>query len=212
MTGDEGFEFVPKDLSLTRLENAWGSRKFVKFIAFDNNFLLINLNSSKVQSDYEKHQNNFTAKYYDQINPYFNMKSNFAGVNHGILFCIETVMSVKTVTNYILDRQTFFRAYQNEKFSVAIKRTKTYRKDLMLTLNKIEQLDISELGELENLILKSQHIDPIVEKIKYLLELLESDLTLMYSQQTNKMVNILTIFGILISVIGLILDIISFIG
>ncbi len=210
LTSDEGWEYVSHELAISRLSEGWGSRKFVKFVAFGSNFLLFNLNESITDENYEKHQEKFMTKYYNSVNPYFKMKAKFAGLNHGILFSIETVMAIKTVTNYILDKQTFFKAYQNEDFSTAIKRTKEYRKDLMLTLNKIEQLDISELGELENLVLRSQNIDPIVEKIKYLLELLESDLTLMYSQQTNKMVNILTIVGILLSVASLIVSIMQF--
>ncbi len=209
LTGDEGWPFVSKELALSRISNDWGSREFVKFIAFGSNFILFNLNHSAYEKDYEVHQRIFSTKYYGDMNEYFSMKSKFAGVNHGILFSIETVMAIKTVTTYILDKQTFFKAYQIENFNTAIQRTKAYRKDLMLTLNKLEQIDISEMGELENLVLRSQHIDPIIEKIKYLLELLESDLTLMYSQQTNKMVNFLTIFGILLSIAGTVIALID---
>lgn len=209
LTGDEGWFFINRELALDRLSQNWGSRKFVNFVAFGSNFLLFNLNNSNVEKDYEIHQKFFSTKYYGAMNEYFSMKSKFAGVNHGILFSIETVMAMKTVTKYILDKQTFFNSKKIENFNSAIKRTKSYRKDLMLTLNKLEEIDISELGELENLVLKSQHIDPIIEKIKYLLELLESDLTLMYSQQTNKLINLLTIFGLLFTIIQTIVSVYS---
>lgn len=212
LTGDEGWPFVSKELAMQRISHNWGSRKFFNFIAFGSNFILFNLNHSKLEEQYEIHQKNFSTAYYGNMNPYFTLKSSFAGVNHGILFSIETVMAIKTITKYILDKQTFFKAYQIENFNTAIQRTKSYRKDLMLTLNKLEQLDITELGELESLVLKSQNIDPIIEKIKYLLELLESDLTLMYSQQTNKMVNFLTIFGLILSIIGTVVAILDWIG
>lgn len=209
LTGDEGWQFASQDLAKERLSQNWGSRKFVKFIVFDTNFLLFNLNKNKTELDYEKHQNEYTSKYHGSLNNYFSMKSTFAGINHGILFSIETVIAMKTVTKNILNKQTYFRTKKVENFNAAIKRTKSYRQDLMLTLNKLQEMDISELGELESLVLKSQQIDPVIEKIKYLLELLESDLSLMYSQQTNKLVNLLTIFGLLFTIIQTITSIIA---
>ena len=44
-------------------------------------------------------------------------------------------------------------------------------------------------------------IDPMVERIKYLLELLESELDLLYQTSTNALVNILTVAGLLLSAI-----------
>ena len=211
LTGDEGWKYVNNDLAVKRISNSWGSRKFVKFIAFGVNFLLLNLNNSITEKEYEKQQKGFSSKYYGDMNEYFKLKSKFAGVNHGILFAVETVMAIKTVTKYILDRQSSSKKYEDERFSVAMKRTKAYRRDLMITLNKVEQIDISELGELEDLVLRTQNINPVIEKIKYLLELLDADLSLMYSQQTNKLVNFLTVFGIMISSVGSIASLLSLI-
>jgi len=207
LAGDEGWRFAPKSLALSRIQYNWGSRNFVEFIPFGNAFLLFNLYSSFSGSSYETSQRSYSEHYYGSINPYFLLKSKFAGINHGILFSVETVLAIKTLTKYILDRQTFFNANKVEKFSTAIKRTKEYRKDLMLTLNKLEHIGISELGELENLVLQSQNIDPVIEKIKYLLEMLDADLNLMYSQQTNRMVNLLTILGLIFAGISMGLDI-----
>lgn len=209
LTGDEGWSYTNESLAKERLSLNWGSRDFVKFIVFDSNFILFNLNKNKNEMNYEEHQKEYTTKYHGSENAYFSMKSTFAGVNHGILFSIETVMAMKTVTKNILNKQTYFRTKKVENFNAAIKRTKSYRQDLLLTLNKLQEMDISELGELESLVLKSQQIDPVVEKIKYLLELLESDLTLMYSQQTNKLVNLLTIFGLLFTIIQTVISIYS---
>ena len=147
--------------------------------------------------------------YYNSINDYFSLKSNLAGLNHGILFSVETVMAIKTITNDILDKQTILKTKKVGNFKVAIKRTQTYRRDLMLTLNKLEDYGMASLGELENLIIRSQHIEPIIDKIKYLLELLESELTLMYSERTNILVNILTIFGLMFTIIQTVIAIYS---
>lgn len=58
---------------------------------------------------------------------------------------------------------------------------------------------------MEKVILSSQQITPIIDKIKYLLELLESELDLMYQTRTNTIVNILTVMGLLLTVGGTII-------
>jgi len=52
-------------------------------------------------------------------------------------------------------------------------------------------------------LIKGQQIESLIEKIKYLLELLESELELLYQNSTNRLVNILTIAGLLLTVIGM---------
>lgn len=209
MTGDEGCQYIDDALAFKRISQNWGSRSFFRLIAFNSNYILINLNESNIVKKYEEHQTTYSTTYYGNINDYFSLKSSFAGVNHGILFSLETVMAIKTVTKYILDKHANFQNTKIKNFHEAIKRTNSYRKDLILTLNKLEQIGIAELGELENLVLRSQQIDPIIEKIKYLLELLESDLTLMYSERTNKLINWLTIFGLIFTAIQTIIAVID---
>ena len=87
-----------------------------------------------------------------------------------------------------------------------MEKLKAYRGELITTLNKVENLSISEIGELERVMLISQQIDPIIEKIKYLLELLESELDLLYSTNTNNLVNFLTAAGVCLTALGLILS------
>ena len=58
---------------------------------------------------------------------------------------------------------------------------------------------MAELGELDRIIMDVLDINPLVEKIKYLLELLESELDLLYQTSTNTLVNILTVCGLLLA-------------
>lgn len=58
---------------------------------------------------------------------------------------------------------------------------------------------MAELGELDRIIMDGLDINPLVEKIKYLLELLESELDLLYQTSTNTLVNILTVCGLLLA-------------
>ena len=49
------------------------------------------------------------------------------------------------------------------------------------------------------MLLISQQIDPLIEKIKYLLELLESELDLLYQTSTNRMASFLTVLGLVLA-------------
>ena len=56
---------------------------------------------------------------------------------------------------------------------------------------------IAEIGQLSNMLLDSQNISPIIDQVKYLLELLEADLSLIYSERNNMLVTALTLIGLL---------------
>jgi len=207
MTGDEGWRNVPHDMAVQRMENSWGSRDFIKFIAFGSNAAFINLSRSRITEDYRENRRLFDARFYGDMNPYFLMDSDIAGVNHGILFSMELVMVMKTICNRILRRQAnYYIGEHNGKLRKEIQKLKAYRGELITTLNKVENLSISEIGELERVMLISQQIDPIIEKIKYLLELLESELDLLYSTSTNNLVNFLTAAGVALTALGLLLS------
>ncbi len=205
MTGDEGWRNVPEDLAVARMENCWGSRDFIRFISFGANSVFINFSHSYLNDEYRENRRKFDARFYGDMNPYFLLDSNTAGINHGILFSMELVMVIKTICNRILRRQAnYYIGGQGSKMQSEIRKLKAYRGELITTLNKVENLAISEIGELERVMLVSQQIEPIIEKIKYLLELLESELDLMYQTSTNRLVNFLTVVGLILTAVGLV--------
>lgn len=207
MTGDEGWRNVPHELALRRLENFWGSRDFIRFISFGANSVFINFSDSETAKTYRENRRSFDARFYGDMNPYFLMDSSIAGVNHGIMFSMELVMVMRIICNRIIRRQAnYYTGNQNGNLRREIRRVKAYRGELITTLNKVENLSISEIGELERVMLVSQQIDPIIEKVKYLLELLESELDLLYSTSTNRLVNFLTAAGVALTALGLILN------
>ena len=205
ISGDEGWNHVPDHLAEQRIQADWSSRDFVQFITFGSNFLLLNLLESPAAQRYRENQMKFGSSYYGGMNPYFALNPSVAGVNHGIIYAVELVMAIKTIAHRILQIQSSFQKSRTGNFSKDISRTKDYRRELISTLNRVENIDMTELGELEKVILSSQQITPIIDKIKYLLELLESELDLMYQTRTNTIVNILTIMGLLLTIGGTIL-------
>lgn len=200
MTGDEGWRHVPEALAAERLTNQWGSRDFVRLISFGANTVVLNLADSNRAVHYRAGRMDFDHTYYGEMNPYFSMNSDIAGVNHGIIFSAELVMVIKTICNRILRRQAvYYTGGHCRKLQKEIRKIKAYRGELITTLNRVENLEISEIGELERVLLISQQIDPLIEKIKYLLELLESELDLLYQTSTNRLVNFLTAAGLVLA-------------
>lgn len=205
MCGDEGWRNVPQELAELRTENRWGSRDFTEFISFGANSVFLNLNHSKTAQSYTANRERFDHSFYGEINPYFLVDSSYAGVTHGVFLSMELVMVIKTICSRILRRQASYYAARSSQISNDIRKTKAYRGQLLTTLNKIESLSISEMGELERVMLKSQQIEPIIDKVKYLLELLESELDLLYQNSTNRLVNILTVAGLILAFLQIVL-------
>lgn len=205
LSGDEGWRHVPMELASSRVKNMWSSRDFVRLIIFGPNFIILNLNRGKRFQDYLTDQTAFGTKFYGGLNPYFAMRATVAGVNHGIFFALETGMVVKAIADRTMSHhEAYQRKYGAGGFSHSIHMTKEYRRELISTLNRVESIEMTELGELEMIVLESQRITPIIDKVKYLLELLESELDLLYQNRTNTMVTILTVAGLLISVVGVV--------
>lgn len=202
LTGDEGWPYVPEALAKERLGSSWGSRNFVRFYAFGSNFVYFNLNKGPLAESYRSHQSSFGTRYYGSPNPYFFQDSDAAGVDHGILFSVETSMAIKALTSRIMNRHGRYQLEQSGKPRADIRMAKSYRRELTNTLSKVERVSMSELGELENVVLVNLQIFPIVDRLKYLLELLESELDLLYQDSMNRFINILTILGLLLTLIN----------
>ena len=204
MTGDEGYRHVPESLALDRLSNRWGSRDFMGVVCFGANTLLINLNKEARYGDYVENRRSFDNRFYGDINPYFLLDSCYAGVNHGVNYAIELATVIRCITNRILHHQQKYNASSSINFGNDIRRTRNARAEMITTLHRIENISISEVGEMEKVIIDGQQIEPLIDKCKYLLELIESDLNILYQAKTNRFINILTICGLAIAIVQVI--------
>lgn len=200
MTGDEGYDFVPEDMARERLKNSWGSRDFMRIYASRKAFLFINLLNTPRQTEYLARQTQFGTDTYGGVNPFFYMGECPLTVNHGILFSVEFAMLLRALINEVLAFQTEHKKKKFISYYKRIKETRELRRKIIKVLEKVEQTQIAEIGELSNVLLASQHIMSTVEEVKYLLELLEGDLSLTYSEHNNFLVTALTVLGILLAV------------
>lgn len=202
MCGDEGWRNVPESLADERLQYQWGSRDFIRLVTFGSNSVFFNLSTSEKAREYLQNRIKFDNAYYDgNVNPYFVIDSNVAGINHGILFSLEMVLVIKVICSRVIYRQSQFYRNNGNFLSREIQRIKAYRSELIVILNKVENLQISEIGELERIFMRSYEIEPVIEKIKYLLEILESELELIYQSSTNRLINLLTVAGVVLAAI-----------
>jgi len=199
LSGDEGYSFVPRSLVESRLVHTWGSRDFIRIYAFGDCFVFFNLLSSAERSSYLERQLDFGTRAYGGMDAYFSMGSCPLTVNHGIFFSVEYVMMLKSLIYGVTDYHAL-KSDRHGSFSSRIKATREYRRRVISVLQKAESVAISELGEMGTVLMESQHISPIVDKVKYLLELLEGDLDLTYSERNNRLVTLLTVLGLLLAV------------
>ncbi len=200
ITGDEGYAFVPAGLVKDRLSNTWSSREFMNIYAFGQSFLFLNLIGTPVHNDYLERQTEYGTKIYGSCNPYFFMGDCPLTVNHGILFSVEFVMMLKALINSVLEYQSDYTKKSFVSYYQRIRTTREFRRKIIMVLEKVEKTEISEIGQLSSMLLESQHIAPIVDQVKYLLELLEGDLSLIYSEHNNLLVTVLTVLGLLLAV------------
>lgn len=200
LSGDEGYAFVPESILKERLSKSWGSRSFIRLYAARQTFLFINMLNCSAHGDYLKREEEFATKTYGACDPYFYVGESPLTVNHGILFSVEFVMILKAMIAEVLASRSEHKRKNFSTYYHKIVETREMRRRIIKVLEKAEHVEISEIGELSTMLLDSQHIAPAVEHVKYLLELLEADLTLTYSEINNFMVTLLTIVGIVLAI------------
>ncbi len=201
LTGDEGYLHVPQALIEDRMAENWTSRDFVKVIAFSSNYVLLNFNQGETYADYIDYQKPYGDHYFGALNEYFTMDAPTAGVNHGLYFSAEMGQIIRTGTERLMGSTSQVHGSHGFFVTDDIKRNKHIRAEMIRTLNELDQVSITEIGALDDLVFRNLKITQKVESIRSLLELVESDLDLLYSTTTNRMVTILTILGLLFAMI-----------
>ena len=206
LTGDEGWPHVPAELARARIDNSWTSRDFVKAIAFSSNYLLLNFNRAKTYEAYIKWQHGYADHYFGGLNDYFTMDAATAGLNHGVFLSVETGMVIRCSADRLLGRKPDLTKHPTGLFlRKEIHKNKSFRREMIEILNKVETVNITEIGELDALVFRALGTNQKVDSIRSLLELLESDLDLAYQTRTNRMVNLLTFISLGIGVVQVIL-------
>jgi hypothetical protein len=205
ISGDEGYEFIPQKHLEEQLKIFWESRDFIRIYADGKAFLFLNLLGSESHEKYLERQTQFGTEIYGAPNPYFFLGSCPLTVNHGMYFSIEFVMMLKALINDVLQFQSEFRNTKKISYYKRIRMTREFRRKIVMVLEKVDRVGIASIGKLSSVLMESQHIGPIVDQVKYLLELLEADLTLIYSERNDLLMTVLTVLGLVFAAVQILM-------
>lgn len=201
ISGDEGYEFIPQKHLEEQMKIFWESRDFIRIYADGKAFLFLNLLGSDSHEKYLDRQTQFGTEIYGGANPYFFLGSCPLTVNHGMYFSIEFVMMLKALINDVLQFQSEFRNTKKISYYQRIRLTREFRRKIVMVLEKVDRVGIASIGKLSSILMESQHIGPIVDQVKYLLELLEADLSLIYSERNDLLMTVLTVLGLVFAAV-----------
>ena len=201
MTGDEGYLYVPQEQLETCMTDCWTGRDFVKVVAHDSSYVLLNFNQGETYADYVDYQKPFGDRYFDVLDDYFTMDAPTAGIEHGLYYSVEAGQMIRTLSERLIDGEPCVNASHGFLVSDDIKRNRQIRGELIRTLERIRQAGDAETGSLDEFILRGAEVRQKTESVRGMLEQVESDLGLLYKSATNRMVTLLTILGLLFALI-----------
>lgn len=99
MVGDEGWRFVPREFSESRIRDTWGSRDFMSILASSDGILSLNFRNTDHYGDYAKWQKEIRAIYQQEVESYFNFNYDISGLEHGAFLCLERAMLTRLSLN-----------------------------------------------------------------------------------------------------------------
>lgn len=195
ITGDEGYMYVPQARALEMLGDYWTTRDFFAVVPFLMGALSINLSASPRHINYIAHQEQYNSTRIRKVNPYFNVYQNkeIAGLSHGVAVMIEEGLVVRR----LLDRILLSKVLETNK---DMRITLKTRKEIITTINRIASLNIMEIDSLEKLIISKMNILQDLEKVKYNLDLNQSEIDIKYSRAINTMVILFAVLQALIAI------------
>lgn len=194
LVGDEGYNFIPKELALKRItDHHWGTRSFVNIFAYSFNVVMINFKSSTdIGATYMERQRNWSDQYYDKKrNAYFMMSPCIAGVDHGLFRIIERNIVV------------YFENYYISKVdqSSAININKKRNKILLFIYKTTTSLD--EINDMFHVISNASGTSDVIESIKQRLALRSEEKNLVNQKQNNYIILALTIISAILGLLAI---------
>lgn len=196
-TCDEGYRFVPHETAKKGIDNRWSSRNFMSIILFNFGVLSINLIDSDIHLCYIENQTKLRLNYGKNVENYFTMlkDSKIAGLCHGILLMLEEAAVIRLMINNILDSSLFKK---NRRLNVTFKT----RRQIVDTVNKVSTFGIMEIDTIEEMIANKMFIYEDIEKVKYNLDINESELHIKYEKLINIFFIIFTFVQVFIAIIS----------
>lgn len=102
MVGDEGWRFVPKEFSESRIKERWGSRDFMSILSSSAGTILLNFRNTHHYDNYIREQTELRKAQNEEIELYFNFDYCISGMDHGAYFSLEKAV----LTKLLLEQQS----------------------------------------------------------------------------------------------------------
>lgn len=209
-TSDEGWRFVPSDVAREALGNPWGTRSFVAAYAMAHSVVCLNSKGTK----YAEHQRELALAHFGKTEPYFDIDSPIAGLDHGMLFILERVL----IRMALADRWLHSAQQPNELAdgpkSIIRKRRSVIRKRLLRGSldNILEMLDSvlpAEIDSLERRLVSTMGVERIIQQLDRHAEAMDEETRYSYENVVTTRITRLTVVTVILTVVTVILGVLQ---
>jgi len=192
--GDEGWRFVNEEWAAARLGEHWGSRDFFAVYATDNGALCVNNKGG----DYVEHQRAYTRRHRGAAEPFFELDSDVAGLDHGVLFFVERVlMQLARADQWLRQARQVMPDRQRRVLGTS---GQSLRRSLNDVVRLLDLLVPPEIGALERKLETSMGLARLVERLDRQAEAIDEESRHVYQVRMNFLIAILTCVTILLAV------------
>lgn len=222
LVGDEGWRFVPRAISRSRIKERWSTRDFVSIIASSCGVVSLNFRGTPHYKAYEDMQIKLKKDRGEEKEDYVTHNYDIAGMDHGLFLCLEKAVLTRSVltqendklNNAINDYDCLINAFNNKRYLFGVdeklqKDIGNISKDLnklSLELDKISK-DL-KIWEIENLYKNISDAMGIYEDLDNIAERLAThmeSLNQLYTLATNKVLTNFNNRGLRIGIAGIII-------
>lgn len=186
---DEGYEFVPDATVDLAIDESFGSRDFFRVYASNIGVVMFNLINCECRIKYNDFQKEIGERFQDNSSGILTHNPVIAGMEHGALLAMEESINLLTIINSNL-RKSYLS--HNRKISKIIDN----RRKLIEIINLISSININEITNLKNLMLKKIGILAFVSKVRERLDIAENDTLVIYQRRNNFLVMVITVLGV----------------
>ncbi len=202
-TSDEGWRFVPRQVAREALGEPWGTREFVSAYAMASGIICLNNKGA----EYAEAQRALAMRYFGAAEPYFDIDSAVAGLDHGMLLVLERVL-----IRMALAIQWLHRAQEESAGLLAGTRSVNDKHLLRGSLDILEMANSAlpaEVNLLEQRLAGRMGIDRIIQQLDRHAEAIDDETRYAYESSVNALVTRLTWVAVGLTVITIVLGVLQ---
>ena len=193
-TSDEGWRFVPRDVAREALGPSWGTRTFVAAYTMASGIVCFNAKGE----EYIDHQDELAVRRFGAPEPYFAIDSDIAGLDHGMLFILERVL-----TRMALADQWLRRAQEG---AASVSRNRLLRGSLDDILEMLNS-GLPPVGD--SLEVTSMGVERIIQQLDRRAEAMDDETRYAYESSVSARVTRLTVITVVLTIVTIVLGVLQ---